>query len=364
MERKLASVQKIVDIIPIEGADKIELARVEGWQCVIAKSDNFKIGDLGVYLEIDSLVDPNNSKFEFLKERKYRVRTIKLRGQLSQGLFMPLSILPNKNWKEGDDVTELLKVRKYDPIADAEAKLEAEKLARQNNKIKKFFMRYNWFRKLFPKKKAGFPYFISKTDEERIQNMGWILQKEKGTKFVATEKVDGQSGTYFLVKNKQKFLWFGSKYIFGVCSRNLHLPKKDNSNWWNVAKKYNIKSVLEKLIGEEEFVVLQGEITGPTIQGNKYKLGELNFQAFNLLYPNHKIDSVNAKHILDIYNIKFVPILSTEFVLPDTMDEALLLADGKSVLADTLREGLVLRNYEKDLSFKIVSNKFLLKFED
>jgi RNA ligase (TIGR02306 family) len=223
-------------------------------------------------------------------------------------------------------------------------------------------MRNSFFRKIFSNKKKGsFPGFVSKTDEERIQNMPWILQRESGTKFVATEKVDGQSATYFLVKNKNRFLWFGDKYVFGVCSRNLLLPKEDSSSWWTIAKRMNMKDVLLDLIQGDEFVAIQGEIIGTNIQANKYKVSDFDFFAFNLIRPDGRISSTAAKNVLSLYNIKFVPILDEEFVLPETMDQALKLADGKSVLHDTLREGLVIRNFEKNLSFKIVSNEFLLK---
>jgi hypothetical protein len=231
MSRKLASIQKILNIEPIPGADAIEKATVLGWECVIAKRDNFKIGDLVVYIEVDSIV-PEKPEFEFLRDRKFRVRTIKLRKQVSQGLVLPLSILPKGNYNEDDDATEVIGVKKYDPQADAEQKLMEQKLATSNNKIHKFFSRYPWYRKLFFKpKKGGFPKFIKKTDEDRIQLFPGICEREKDTIFSVTEKIDGQSGTYFLVKNPKRFPFLKQKYTFGVCSRNIHLTKPDNSSY-------------------------------------------------------------------------------------------------------------------------------------
>jgi len=360
--RKLASVQRIIDIRPIEKADAIEVAQCLGWECVVKKSENFKVGDLVVYIEIDSIV-PDKPEFEFLRDRKFRVRTIKLRGQVSQGLVLPLNILPKGNYKEDADVTEILGIKKYDPQAEAEKKLVEQKLTQSNNKIHKFFSKYPWYRKLFFKpKKGGFPSFIKKTDEDRIQLFPHICENEKDTTFTVTEKLDGQSGTYFLVKNPKKWYQFGKNtYTFGVCSRNLHLPKEDNSSYWTIAKQYNIKGVLENLIGNNQFVVLQGEIIGTGIQGNKYKIEGYDFYAFNLIYPTVNVDSGSACQILIDYNIKFVPILSATFKLKDTIKECVEYAKGKSTLLPVLREGVVVRNYDKGISFKIINPDFLLK---
>lgn len=194
--RRLATIRTIADIHPIPNADAIEVALVDGWECVIAKKDGFKIGDKVVYIEIDSIV-PERPEFEFLRDRKFRVRTIKLRGQVSQGLVLPISILPKGNYVSDDDVTEILGIKKYDPEGEAEAKLLKDKTAKIKNPFIKFMMRFKWFRRLFVKpKKGGFPVWIVKTDEERIQNKTAMfnIEKELGTKFMVTEKIDGQVG--------------------------------------------------------------------------------------------------------------------------------------------------------------------------
>lgn len=169
MDRKLASIQRIVSLSPIEGADKILKATVLGWELVIAKADNFKVGDLVCYCEVDSIL-PDKPEFEFLRDRKFRIKTIKLKGQVSQGICFPLSILPKGNYKEGDDVTNLIGVRKYDPQAEFERK-ESDRLAAiDKNRLTKFFKRFAWYRRLFFKvKRTPFPPFIKKTDEDRIQ---------------------------------------------------------------------------------------------------------------------------------------------------------------------------------------------------
>lgn len=357
-ERKLASIQKVVSLEPIEGADRIEKATVLGWELVTKKGE-FNVGDLCVYIEIDSQV-PERPEFEFLRERKFRVRTIKLRKQISQGLALPLNILPKDTYKEGQDVTSLLGIKKYDPQAEQEQKLIQEKIDRNNNKIEKFLCRYSWFRKIFFRpKKGGFPSFIKKTDETRLQNIPNILQKEKDTIFQVTEKIDGQSGTYFLIKNSHKL--FGKKYTFGVCSRNLHLPTPNNSSYWTIAKQYNIEKVLHSLIGDNQFIVLQGEILGEGIQGNKYKIKGYDFYAFNLIYPDKQIDTVTMTNILKEHDIKSVHILDTNFKLKDTVPEMVEYAKGKSFLLPILREGVVIRNYDKNISFKVINPDFLLK---
>jgi len=371
MTRQLASIQKILNIEAIPDADNILKCTILGWSCVIAKKDNFKVGDLVVYIEIDSVVS-ERPEFEFLRERKFRIRTIKLRKQVSQGLVLPLSILPsNKKYKENDDVTEILGVKKYDPEGDLERKLAEEKANRTNNKIQKFLLKYPWYRRLiFKPKQGGFPKFIKKTDESRIQLFPDICEREKNTIFQITEKLDGQSVTLFLLKkSKHKFLFwsFGSDYQFGVCSRNLYLPKENDSSYWTIAKQYNIKKVLENLMftsPNNNLVVLQGEIIGNNIQGNKYKINGYKFYAFNLLINGKPTDTKTMLFVLNDKGIETVPLLSINFELKSTIPEMVEYSKGKSLLADIPREGVVIRNYDKFISFKVVNPDFLLKYEE
>ncbi len=360
MERKLASVQKVIQLRPIDGADKIEVAVVLGWECIVLKSENYKVGDLVCYIEIDSQV-PIKPEFEFLRDRKFRIRTIKLRKQISQGLIIPLSILPKGKYSEGQDVTEIIGVKKYDPQAEQERQLLDES---KKNPIHKFFMRYDWYRKLSSNSnKSKFPSFIRKTDEDRIQLFPYLPETQKDTVFTVTEKLDGQSGTYFLKRNKKRWFW-QSGFEFGVCSRNLQLQNPDNSSYWTIAKQCFIKDSLEILIGGEDYVVLQGEIIGNGIQKNKYKIEGYEFFAFNLIYPSHQLESVEAKEILSYQGIKFVPILDTNFKLFPTIAENVDYAKGKSQFNTTLREGIVIRNKEKNLSYKIINPEFLLKNDE
>jgi len=156
--------------------------------------------------------------------------------------------------------------------------------------------------------------------------------------------------------------WYGKKkYTFGVCSRNIYLPKQDNSNYWKIAKKYNIENVLRNMIGNNKYIVLQGEIIGVGIQGNKYGLKDLDFHAFNLIVDNIKFDNYTSEKLLKDQNVKFVPIIDNNFKLKSTVNEMVKYSNGQSQLANTLREGIICRNYEKNVSFKVVSPDFLLK---
>lgn len=354
--RQLATIQRIVELTPIPNADNIICATVQGWELVV-KKDEFKVGDLCVYIEIDSIV-PDRPEFEFLRERKFRVRTIKLRKQISQGLALPISIVPKGKVKEGDDVTELLGIIKYDPEGEKERRLLEQKLNKSKNIFHKLFGQYKWYRNLikkFTKKKANnFPVFISKTDEVRIQNKPQLCETLKGKRLVKTEKLDGQSATYYLKRNKRKL-------EFGVCSRNIHLIHKNNSSYWTIAEQLRIEDILKKLIGSDDLIVLQGEIIGEGIQGNKYEIKGYDFYAYNLKYGNNRLGSVQASGTLKDYDIKFVPILDNNFYIKDTVKEMVDDSKGKSILVNKLREGYVIRSYEGDLSFKVINPDFLLK---
>lgn len=358
--RQLATIREISDIRPIEGADRIVVAQVDGWECVVQK-DAFHVGDKVVYIEIDSIM-PEKPEYEFLRDRKFRVRTIKLKKQISQGLVLPLDVLPKGGYQLGDDVTDIIGVKKYDPQAEQEAKLLTDQKKKQG-KFLTFMYRFKWFRRLFGTKrqKKGFPDWIVKTDEERIQNRVSMFEyeRDKRTPFMATEKVDGQSATYFLKKIRR------GKYEFGVCSRNIRLGRPDNSSYWNVAKMYDMENVLRKLIGDADRIVLQGEIIGPSIQKNKYDRKDYDFFAFNLIYPDHKCDTQEISHRASPFGIKTVPIVDMKKYLPDTIDELVEYAKGKSVVpGGKRREGVIMRAIGKDISFKVINPDFLLAYDE
>lgn len=355
--RQLATIKTISNLVPIEGKDRIVLALIDGWQVIVQK-DEYIVDDKTVFVEIDAVL-PERPEFEFLRKRKFRIKTLKLGGVLSQGICFPLSILPKGEYAVGDDVTNVLGIKQYEATRDVEPTTTI--LKRSIPWILKPLMRFAWFRKLMlPKKADGFPSFISKTDETRIQNMPHVLVN-KAARWRVREKVDGQSGTFFLKKTHNVF---GAKHEFGVASRNRRLWTPDDSTYWFVANKYKLKDVLRAIIDNHEFVAIQGECVGPRVQGNKYKVKEPDLYCFNLIYPSGKVDCLLAEQILEEYGLKWCPLVADEYVLPDTVNELLDYATGKSQLQDTLREGIVLRNYERNVSFKAVSPDFLIKYDE
>ena len=373
--RKLAHIEQILWKRPIEGADRIELVGVLGWQC-IAKKDEFNIGDYCVYIEIDSIVDKENPDFAFLEKKHYKIKTMKMKGVLSQGIVFPVSILKQKgSYEIGDDVTKELNITQIEDELPKQKEANPMDRLRQRhkklckNKVFKWFMKFKWFRTiafklLIPKKKPkNFPEWIVKTDETRLQNIPFVLDEYKDKEMVVTEKLDGTSTSFGLRKEKKR------KYDFAVCSRNVRqadINQKchyDENVYHEMAIKYNLREVLEKILVRYNAttVVLQGETIGESIQKNKYEIQGRDFYAFNLVIDGKKIDSSVATDIVHEYGIKWVPIINAKFKLLPTVEEMIEYADAKSVIHDTLREGVVIRDHNNTISFKCISNQFLLK---
>ena len=345
MERKMAHIEKILSINPIPNADAIEVAEVLGWKCVVKKGE-FKPGDLCVYCEVDSVM-PMRPEFEFLRQRNFRIKTIKLKKQVSQGICFPLSILdglafendvrefPVYSWKEGEDVTVLLGVEKWEEYIPA--CLRGVILGK-------------------------FPNFLHKTDETRLQAVPRTLQRHADKTFYVTEKIDGSSMTVYIKDG-----------VFGVCSRNLDLAESETNAYWKVARELKLE---EKMRCTGLNLCLQGELHGIGIQGNKYQLSAvdgLKFALFNV----YNIDSgeyfsfLNFTTFADENGIQTVPILETNFKLKGTVDEMVEYAKGFSTLNNKVfREGIVIRTAEPvqdeelgRLSFKVINPDFLLKFD-
>jgi hypothetical protein len=353
--RKLATIREVTETLPIEGRDRIELAIFDGWQ-IIVKKDEFKPGDKAVFIEIDSVL-PEKPEFEFLRNKNFRIKTMKMSGVLSQGICFPLDILPKREYEIGEDVTDIIGIKQYEATRDLDP-VEVK----SSNSLKRYLFRFKIIRTLFGKtkrQKQGFPDFIVKTDESRVQNLPNIL-KDKSIKYEVTEKLDGSSMTTFMKKGI-------FKAEFGVCSRNIRLSLShiQDNEYIKAVKKYNIKNVLTAIMKEYKanLVVLQGEILSPKIQGNKYKVSEVDFYGFNLIIDGVKIKGEKAKEIVSRHGVKWVPILDTSYVLPDTVSEILQHATAKSEIGETIREGCVYRNYEKNISFKAVSPDFLIKYD-
>lgn len=345
MERKLATIRRIGEIKPIKNADNIELAVVDGWQCVVLKKDNFKKGDLAIYFEIDSFL-PVEPRYEFLRNSSFKhhgdgsegfkLKTITFRGEISQGLLLPLSTFPEiATANEGDDVTSLLGVKLYEPPIPVG---------------------------LAGQLKSGFLYGIPKTDQERIQNLIKYFKEHYDTEFEVTEKMDGTSCTVYLNNGE-----------FGIGSRRYFLMEDPKNVLWSMARKLKLEEIL-RAIGKN--IAIQMEYIGNGINNNRYKLNGGNFCIFDIYdidsrrYYTHKervelvekiigmIDKENQKLI---YHVPIVEV-SKIFQKYPTIDEMLAFANGEShKFKGIRREGYVCKSVDGKVSFKIVSNSDLLK---
>ena len=384
-KRALAYTVIVDEIREIPGYDRVEHARVGGWWIIVAKADNIKPGDMCVYFEVDSKVPENDERFAFLEKRHYKVKTLKMCKVFSQGLLMPIALFPEiKTTEVHTDVTDLLGI-KYAVDEDNErkaAKVNKDKkyqsMAARNAKLFKkpvfrWLMRREWGRKLlfvfFGKKKDNprgwpthFPY-IHKTDEERCENLPWVLGYERP--LIVTEKLDGTSTT-FILERKGK-----NKYEFYVLSRNVRQADEkqecyhDHNIYWDMAFKYDIERKLREymeLRPELTYVCLQGESIG-SVQGNPLKLKEDDFYGFNFITSDiGRWDSCTAREWAECLGIKWVPILDVDFHMPTDMEEFKQMATAPSVVnPNVMREGIVLRDPTNDFSFKNVSREYLMK---
>lgn len=401
-ERELAYVVRVDDIKPIEGRDRVECAVVGGWTIMVRKGQ-FHPGSLGIYFEIDSQV-PEKEPFMFLAQKKFKIKTQKYKtpnGQFwSQGLLMGAD---DFDWmvKEDDTGTCIVDTNGFAHYIDDESRFLTKQLdviyavaednARKSGSMDKYkkmaqrrpklfakkpirwLMRRNWGKKLlfvlFGKKKDkknGWPAWVKKTDEERVQNMPWILQNKEP--WIATEKIDGTSTTFTMKRGK-----FG-KFDFYVCSRNVVFDKPDKACFYDsnvyleMAEKYDIENALKDILKSNpklEWVTIQGETYGPGIQKRDYSATEHEFAAFNFITSAEgRWNSLEAKELLSFYDIPWVPIIDKEFILPDTVEELLDIATDMSVIDGGMREGLVFRSLDGAQSFKAVSNEFLMKYHN
>ena len=327
--RNLASIQKIKNIEPIPLAEKIEKAQVLGWSVVVKKGE-FNIGDLCVYFEIDSILPPK-PEFEFLQKSKYRIKTVRLRGQVSQGICFRLSILPKDNYVESQDVTNLLGITKYEPPIPAH-------LAGQI--------------------KGEFPSFIPKTDEVRIQTCPEILEKYQNLAFYATEKIDGTSMTVYVKDGDLE-----------VCGRRFRLLFEENNTYWKTARDLNL---LGKLKSTGEKYAIQGELAGEGINKNILKIHGQRLFVFNIynFITGEYQKWEEVKQLCDDWGLETVPEVFPNIFLPKTVDQIIMLATRKSVInQETWAEGLVFRPIQEKfdlvfgrVSFKAVNPEFLLEY--
>lgn len=397
--RELAYLVQIDEIRPIPNYDRVEHARVGGWW-VIVKKDQFKVGDTAIYIEVDAKV-PEKEPFMFLEPKKFKIKTLKMCKVISQGLLMhpndfgwdvledgTVDIKRHINTSSlavGDFVTQLLEIT-YADAEDNKRKAPSadkyKKMAQRNGKLFakqpfRWLMKRTWGKKLlfvfFGKKrdvKSGWPVWVVKTDEERCQNMPWLFPGNPDEEWIATEKVDGTSTT-FTMKG------FGRGRQFFICSRNVVFDKPDKNCYYDtnvyleMAEKYKIEEVLAEILFRYsavcDFVTIQGETYGATVQKRDYGLEGRDFKAFNVIlgYEDGHTERLNPmamKELLDEFNIPTVDIIDEHFKIPATCDELLAMAGGPSKIDGGMREGLVFRSYDGVKSFKAVDNNFLLKY--
>jgi RNA ligase (TIGR02306 family) len=339
--RKLATIRRIDALTPIEGADAIECATVGGWK-VVAQKGLYTVGDLAVYFEIDSWMPTNLAPFlskgkeprEFQGIKGERLKTIKLRGQLSQGLLMPLdeAIPETHTFGEDSDVTEYLGIVKWEKPMNAQ---------------------------LAGVCKGNFPSLIPKTDQERAQNLvkEIVAANERGTKFEITEKLEGSSMTCYLIDG-----------VFGVCSRNMDLKETEGNAFWATARRADIETKMREQFGLADFAI-QGELIGPGIQGNIYKMTETKFYVFDIydIRRGEYVDPQTRRAMVKEMGLDHAPVLVAAGSLYDTLGitdipQLLKFAEGKSVMGmiGCEREGLVFKEVNGGFTFKVISNQYLL----
>lgn len=342
--RKLASVQEIAEKKAIEGADAIEAVRVNGWW-VVAKKNEFEVGDKCIYFEIDSFL-PVIDTFEFLRKScfkstqhlgdGFRLKTIRLRGQISQGLVIPVSHLDKIGYRGslelGTDLTKILMVKKYEAPIPAQLAGQVE---------------------------GAFPSFIPKTDQERCQNLVAEIKKayDDSETFEVTIKLDGSSTTVFY-NNEET----------GVCSRNLHLKDNEANSRNTFIRVAHDTGLIDALNKMKINIAVQGEVMGPGVQGNREKLEKPDLFIFDIydinqgryLFPSERMAMLDSLRSYG-YRGQHVPVFETRtFLQTHEIDKLLKMAEGPSLKHD-IREGLVFKSHTTDFSFKVISNQFLLK---
>lgn len=370
-ERKLLRVVVIDEIVEHPNADALELGIVGGWQVCVKKGE-FKAGDKAIYAEVDAMLPLDNPLFSFLEGRNQyavdgvdysRVKTIKLRKELSQGILFAIN--GPTHFEEGTDLTELYKVIKYEAVPE---RVPGTQLGSM-------------------KKNRSFPAFVRKTDQERVQNItrSYNAAVATGEEFEVSVKLDGSSFTAYIKGNQ-----------VGVCSRNIELQLEPEK--WSIGRQikeyfaqvkrhgfkyakwvkgvepeansftalFNELGLKQKLIEAREYLsgdlAIQGEMIGPSIQGNfegvdknrlfVYSVFDIDRQEYVLPETAHSL----VKRI----GLDYVPVIHHRMKLPETVAEVLKLADGPSALGGKYREGLVFKSLDRDFSFKVISNNYCL----
>lgn len=381
--RKLAYVAKIEGFMPIEGCDNIELAEVLGWK-VIVRKELYKVNDLVIYHEIDTLAPQWPLYKDDLEKRSYKIKTMKMRGAYSQGYIVPFSsvtiqsTLGNVDFRdgffdlyvdfkkfksfkaeEGLDLSDMLDLKKYDS-EDGESLEDYRPNIKKSwlqNKIN--FLKWKWkslFSSKQKKKSSGnFPSFLRKTDETRVQNLKGAISQIGPEECYITEKIEGQSGSFAI--NSDKYI---------VCSRNMTVADHISNNHGYISKKYDLENKIRSLGSN---ICIQGELYGTAIQGNYYGIEDKDFLVYSIYIIDEKryADYEETLDYVKKLDLKMVPVVDDNFILHDDIDKLVELSKGKSTInKNKLREGIVIRTkkrarYGHVFSFKSINPDYLIK---
>jgi len=337
VSRRLASIRIVSELRPIPGADLIELAIVDGWQCVVKKGE-FSPGDRCAYLEIDSVL-PVRPEYEFLRKachrraswlpdgEGFRIKTVKLRGQISQGLALPVGALDSLDAAaaaEGDDITEALGVVLWDPPLNLPAQA-----------------------------RGNFPAFIPKTDQERAQNcLRKLAEATADHLFEATLKLDGSSCTIYAKDG-----------ALGVCSRNLDLDLSQEGNAFvDMGRK-----VGDRILSLGRNLAFQGELMGPGIQGNREGFTEFRWFVFDVwdIDAARYLSAHDRRALVEQLGLEHVPVVNAAiYATRHSLDDLLAFSDAQGSLGHEIAEGVVYKSHlDPSVSFKVIANRFLLRCE-
>lgn len=370
-ERKLATIRKIDAINPIPEADAIEVATVDGWNVVVKKGE-FKVGDYAVYFEIDSwipntiapfLTKPDRDPAVYNEVSGERLKTIKLRKQLSQGLLLPMTTFPE---------LVLCKRQDYNTTGEICVGMKEDDLiyeVDEYNDITEYLGIQKWERALHASlagtARGNFPSFIYKTDQERVQNLSRRLGEYEGEEFEVSIKLDGSSCTQYFLPEGNKYLKEDEISRFGVCSRNLDLKETEGNSFWTVARVMGMEAKL-KTLSPPRALAIQGELIGPTIQGGYEKEPVNRFYVFDIfdIDKQEYLLPAERRELCNSLGITHVPLIGINTKLPigdNLIPQLLELAEGLGMNNGVKREGIVYKHNKSSFSFKVISNSYLLK---
>lgn len=311
MHKNLATIQRVKNVRPCPNSENLDVVNILGWQ-VVTKRNEFVEGMLCVYVSIDTVL-PDRPEFEFLRNKNFRIKPIRLRGMESAGIVFPLSILGHMSEliSEGNDVTDIIGVKHYEKPISSE--LDDGRGLRQ-----------------------PLPGFLIITDEDNLRSYPDALPEMYGRPYYITRKEDGSSGTYFVKGNE-----------FGVCSRRIQLKDSETNGFWKIARKYNIEAALRAAFPNAD-VAIQGEVVGPKIQGNRLGLKELDFRLFNIfdIVSRTYLNYTKVVEFTSKYGIPMVPTIATGSAFGYSLEELIKLANEQKYDTGKAAEGIVIRPLE------------------